>query len=183
MININGPFASDISEMAASAGQVHQKLSNAVLGPSVSGSADSPGGRKRKQIRDALSADGHHPFFPEERVSPSPLGLSLLEQERILLDGPDVDLMIILHTGASAGVLQEIAHFASYPEIMAKAGVLYPSEFYRTGENLPSDTVGRYLVKMLYSDHHFQVCSLVLECRGWANTMATGRWPLQYQRF
>lgn len=183
MINIHGPFASRISEMAAAAGRVHQKLSIAVLGPSVSGSDDDPGGHKRKQIRDALSADGHHPFFPEERVSSSPLGPSLLEQEQILLDSPDVDLVIILHTGTSAGVLQEIAHFASYPEIMAKTGVLYPSEFYRPGGNLPSDTVSRYLVKMLYTDHHFQVCSLVLECRGWANAMATGRWPLQYQRF
>ena len=175
MSSPDGPFANSISE-TAQATPVARNLSVAVLGPSVGDSGSNPGGQKRKQIRDALCADGHRPFFPEERVKSNPLGPSLLEQERVLLDSPDVDLVIILHTATSAGVLQEIAHFASFPEIMAKTAVLYPGEFYRPGENLPSDTISRYLVRMLYSERHFQVCSLVLECRSWANTMAVGRW-------
>ena len=101
MDNRYGPFANSISE-AAKRASVPRNLSVAVLGPSVSSKEETPGSQKRKQIHNALSTDGHHPFFPEERVSSSPSGPLLLEQERALLDSPDVDLVIILHTDTAA---------------------------------------------------------------------------------
>ena len=183
MNRFDGPFADKIAEKPRVA-LVPRSLSIAVLGPSTSTTERNPGGEKRRQILDALTADGHRPFFPEYSVDPTPRVTSLLEQERILLDSPDVDLVIILHTATSAGALQEIAYFASYPSIMAKTAVLYPGRFYKPGMNLPSDTVSRYLVRTLYTSRQFRECSLVYECRCWANAMAIGRWqPFQTNRF
>lgn len=175
MDNRYGPFVNSIPEAAKSA-SAPRNLSVAVLGPSVSGEEETPGSQKRKQIHNALSTDGHHPFFPEERVSSNPSGPSLLEQERTLLDSPDVDLVIILHTDTGSGTIQEIAHFIAYPELVAKTAVLFPAKFYQPGTNLFSDTVSEYLVRMPYLDSQFNTCSLVFECRKWAYTMAVGRW-------
>lgn len=175
MSSINGPFANRVSKMAEAI-PARRNLSVAVLGPSVGDGNETPGGRKRKQIRNALTDDGHQAFFPEEHATSNPLGPSLLAQERNLLDNPDVDLVIILHTDRSIGTLQETAYFIDYPSIVAKTGVLYPSKFYRAGANMFSDTVSNYLVRMPYSDRQFQACELVSECRNWADMMARGYW-------
>lgn len=183
MNGFDGPFADNIAEKAR-VDLVPRSLSIAVLGPSTSNAERNPGGEKRQQILDALIADGHRPFFPEDFVEPGHRVLSLLEQEQLLLDSPGVDLVIILHTATSAGVLQEIGYFTNYPSIMAKTAILYPARFYKPGENLPTDTASRYLVRTLYTNRLFRECSLVSECRSWANAMAIGRWrPLQTNRF
>ena len=183
MNSLNGPFANLVSEMAK-ATPVPKALSVAVLGPSVADGDDNPGGQKRIQIRDALTADGHRPFFPEERAASDSASPLLLSQEVILLDGPDVDLVIILYTDTSTGALQKISHFLAYPSLTAKTAVLYPAKFYQPGVNLFSDTVRGYLVRMPYSDCQFKACHLVHECRNWAYTMAIGRWiPFEFHRF
>ena len=179
MNSTDGPFADSISA-TPQATHTARNLSVAVLGPSLDDSDSNLGGQKRKQIHDALSADGHHPFFPDKRVASNPTGPSLLEQERIILDSPDVDLVIILHTDTGTGTLQEIAHFVAYPHLMMKTAVLYPAKFYQPSKNLFSDTISQYLVRMPYSDRLFKACSLVAECRKWAYDMANGRWRTFY---
>ena len=87
-----------------------------------------------------------------------------------------MDLVIILHTDAGTGTLQEIAHFILYPHLMAKTAVLYPAKFYQPSKNLFSDTISQYLVPMPYSDCLFKACTLVSERRKWAYDMANGRW-------
>lgn len=182
MNGFDGPFADNIAEKAR-VGLVPRSLSIAVLGPSTGNAERNPGGEKRQQILDALIADDHRPFFPENSVELGHKVLSLLEQERLLLDSPDVDLVIILHTETSAGVLQEIGYFINYPSIMDKTAILYPERFYKPGKNLASDTVSRYLVRTPYTNRLFRECSLVSECRSWANAMAIGRWSLSPNRF
>ena len=110
MLNLHSDLANYKSAKAADT-LADVSLSIAVLGPSLDDGEANRGGRKREQIRDALQQDGHRPFFPEDRVAADPSGPSLLEQERLLLGDANVDLIIILYTATSYGVLQEIANF------------------------------------------------------------------------
>ena len=76
------------------------------------------------------------PFFPEERLDtsdPTPW----IEQERRLLSDSTVHLVIVLDAEDSAGVLIEIGNFVSVPKIHAKTAILFPSEHYKSGQNLP----------------------------------------------
>lgn len=152
-------------------------LQIAVLGPGLSNPGD-PGTLKRRQIRNALEGDGHSPFFPEEVVTSDSPFSSFLDQERTLLDGPDVDLVIILHTPASIGVVAELGNFVSVPDIKAKTAILFPAQFYTPDESLVANTAREYFVKMPYTDTHFKSCQLVSECRRWANDRATGNWQV-----
>ncbi len=81
-----------------------RSLRIAVLGPNLD-DADNIGTRKRRQIANALEADGHETFFPEQYVAMDNPLVPWVEQERRLLSGSDIDLIIILHTEDSAGVL------------------------------------------------------------------------------
>ena len=153
-----------------------RSLRIAVLGPGI-GQGESPGTRKRRQIRDALLEDGHAPFYPEDLISnTSPID-PLLEQERRILSDPEVELVVILHTTSSFGVLAEIANFVSVPQIKAKTVVLFPAQFYTPDESLVANTVRDYLTKMPYTERHFEVCQLVSECRKWANDRVIGLRP------
>ena len=175
MLNLHSDLANYKSAKAADTSE-DVSLSIAVLGPSLDDGEANRGGRKREQIRDALQQDGHRPFFPEDRVASDPSGPSLLEQERLLLGDANVDLIIILYTATSYGVLQEIANFEPYPNIKGKTAVLYPFALYQPGASLFSDTLSEYLVRMSYSDLQFDECTLVFECRKWANLRGKGQW-------
>ena len=173
----NAEFESFIlAKVRTKAGEARQSLRVAVLGPGL-GSQDYPEGQKRKQIRDALEDDGHHAFFPEESVISDPLLPPLIDQERELLAGTGVDLIIILHTSTSIGVIAEMGNFVSVPEINEKTVLLFPSVYYKPDQNLAANTARGYPVRMPYSDDHFDSCQLVSECRKWAHDRATGRWP------
>ena len=154
------------------------RLTIAVLGPKSGVNNSDPGGMKRREILDALEQDGHNPFFPEDKVAPDPAGLRLLEQERLLLRNPEVDLVVILYTYSSPGALQEIAYFTADPVIVSKTGILYPYDFYDPGGNLFTDTLSEYHVKQPYSKHHLENCSVVGECRKWASARENGIWSL-----
>ena len=175
--NIFGNLMSDRAKTVAAVYGAGLSLSVAVLGPGMS-NPDDPGSRKRKQIRDALEDDGHRPFFPEDLVGSDPPSESLLEKERTLLGRPDVDLVIVLHTSTSYGAIAELGNFVSVPEIKAKTAVLFPIEYYMPDESLVANTVRDYLIKMPYTDSHFEACQLVSECRKWASDRATGMWPV-----
>ena len=101
----------------------------AVLGPSLDGEGNS-GSQKRRQIARALKEDGHDTFFPEDHVRRENPAL-LVVQEHQLLSDDSVDLVIILHTEDSSGVLVEIGNFAGTPEITNKTGVLFPFQHYK----------------------------------------------------
>ena len=156
--------------------RIDRSLRVAVLGPGPT-DGEAPGPQKRRDIRGALAADGHRPFFLEERVDPAEPRESLLEQERRILSDSAVDLVIVLHTQDSFGALMEIANFASEPAIKAKTAVLFPLQFYTPESGLPGNTIREYRDKMIYSDEHFQSCQIVGECRKWAHDRATGQWP------
>ena len=100
-----------------------RRLCIAVLGPNLD-DAENIGARKRRQIADTLTADGHQTFFPEQ-VMDNPF-LLWIEQEQRVLSSDDVDFVIILHTESSAGALGEIFNFVSVPAIRVKTGILFP---------------------------------------------------------
>lgn len=153
-----------------------QPLRIAVLGPSLDN--DTSGSRKRRQIADTLKSDGHETFFPEDYVSLDNPTLPAIEQERQLLSDSAVDLVIILHTEDSAGVLVELGNFASVPEISSKSAVLFPVKFYWPTQNLSGNTVQAYFARMQYSEEHLDSCELVGECRWWAYERQRGVWPI-----
>lgn len=153
------------------------KLRIAVLGPGLHDSA-SEGGIKRQQIHDALNSDGHAPFFPEQCLSLNPLSPPGIEQERQLLSAPDVDLVIILCTTWSPGALGELYNFVSVPAIRAKTAVLFPVQYYWPDDNLSANTAQAYRVRLPYSDEQFKACSLVSDCRKWAQDFSTDKWQV-----
>lgn len=171
-----GLLVSSKAKEAAERYRTERPLRIAVLGPGLQ-RAGYPGTQKRRQIHDALLADGHAPFFPEDLVDPTEPRDLLLEQERRILLEPDVDLVIILHTRNSMGVLMEIANFVSAPLIKAKTAVLFPNSFYTPDRGLPGNTVRAFRDKMMYSSKQFNDCDLVGECRKWAYDRAMGQWP------
>ena len=155
----------------------------AVLGPNLE-EIQETGTVKRYQIRDALKDDGHSPFFPEDCIDENAPTLAWLTVERQMLSDDSVDLIIILHTEKSFGVLTEIGNFQGIPEIQEKTAILFPSRFYTPDESLPANTVQDYHAKKLYTDDEMNMCHLVGECRYWARVMQIGAWTdLERQRF
>ena len=148
----------------------------AVLGPNLS-DIDNSGTLKRRQIAASLETDGHITFFPENHVQDTDPSVPWVEQERQLLSDSSVDLVIILHTDRSAGVLMEIGNFVSVPEISLKTAILCPFKHYKPTENLFGNTVQAYFTKMQYTDEHLASCELVAECKQWAYTLQKGKWP------
>ena len=171
-----GLLVSSKAKEAAERYRTERPLRIAVLGPGFQG-AENAGTQKRRQIHDALLEDGHEPFFPEDFVDPEEPRDLLLEQERRILLEPEVDLVIVLHTGDSMGALMEIGNFVSVPQIKAKTAVLFPNDFYTPDSGLPGNTVRAFRDRMLYSARQFTDCDLVGECRKWAYDRATGQWP------
>ena len=149
----------------------------AVLGPNL-GDADNVGARKRRQIADALREDGHETFFPEQYVAMDDPFVPWVEQERQLLSDSDVDLVVILHTEGSAGVLVELGNFVSVPEISFKTGVLFPFQYYRPTQSLSANTAQAYFSKLQYTAEELESCQLVAECRRWAYNRKRGVWPV-----
>ena len=146
-----------------------RSITVAVLGPALN---NQRGGQKRRQIHEALKNDGHNPFFLEDCVINDPTAESILDQERTILSDPGVDLVIILQTRDSVGVIAEISNFVSVPEIKFKAAILSPAEFYNPNESVVANTVRDYFIKMPYTNRLFNTCQLVSECRKWANDVA-----------
>ena len=149
-------------------------LKIAVLGPGLDG--NNFGSRKRHQILKSLREDGHDPFFPEDCVDSAIPFESVLTQECALLSEPDVDLVIILHTENSMGVLMEIGRFEEFPEIKAKTAILFPRRFYYD-EGVPSNTVRNFLVVHPYTEEQYETCRVVGTCRFWASSYRSRLWP------
>ena len=152
-----------------------KKLCVAVLGPNLDNIQDF-GTQKRYQVRDALEDDGHDSFFPENRIDTSDSTQVWLRTERQMLSDDSIDLVIILHTESSFGVLAEIANFVDVPEIHSKTAILYPARFYQPDQNLPANIVQAYYVRKLYTDDEMEACHVVQECRKWAHTLRIGDW-------
>ena len=148
----------------------------AVLGPNLDETCNT-GSVKRSQIADALQKDGHETFFPEHYVSKNDPSIIWVEQERLILSDESVDLVIMLHTDDSMGVLVEIGNFVSVPEINIKTGILFPSQYYKPTQYMPGNTVQGYYNRMQYTEEQLESCELVAECRRWAYTRQIGIWP------
>ena len=177
MINLFGTISNRISTKVRQTIRpdlVERSLRVAVLGPSLN--RDDLGSQKRRQIRDALKNDGHDPFFPEHEVDADDPFESILSQERTILSQTTVDLVIVIHTATSMGVLQEIARFEGYPEIKAKTAILFPLDFYNE-LGVPSNTVRNYLVNQPYTDYQLEECLVVRSCRMWASARKNDMWP------
>ena len=156
------------------------RLRVAVLGPGFSNPDDSAS-EKRLQIRDSLRLDGHDPFFPEDLVD-TQSNVPFLEQERLLLEEPDVHLVIILDS--SAGPLAELAGFESVREIVSKTAVLCPFDYYDVDDSLPTNVVQSYHVRWRYTVEELEACTVVAECRKWAYNVQAGSWSgLGFQKF
>lgn len=155
----------------------------AVLGPNLDNLQDT-GTLKRYQISDALKDDGHEPFFPESYIEASDPNQVWLRVERQMLSDESVDLVIILHTDSSFGVLSEISNFLDVPDIHGKSAILFPAQFYMPNENLPANTVQAYYSRKIYTDDEMRACHLVEECRKWAYARRIGNWPgMEFQEF
>ena len=155
----------------------------AVLGPNLK-DIHNAGTQKRKQIANALSIDGHESFFPEDHLQYDDPSKPWLEQERQLLCNDSVDLIIVLNTENSAGVLMEIGNFAGVPEICCKTAILFPAQHFSPTQNLPGNTVNAYFTSTRYTQEDMDTCSLVSECTEWAYSRQHGSWPdLPYQGF
>ena len=151
-------------------------LNIAVLGPNLA-NTDDPGTRKRRQIYDALERDGHHPFFPETYIDTSQPSDTWIEQERVILSDPAVDLVIVLNTPTSIGVILEIGNFVSAPEIRVKTAIMHPIEYYTPNDSLAANTIRAYLVQTPYTEEQMLACQLVSECRIWVRRRQIGEWP------
>ncbi len=148
----------------------------AVLGPNLD-NTDDPGTLKRRQIYDALERDGHYPFFPETHVDTGQPFDSWIEQERVILSDPAVDLVIVLNTPTSIGVILEIGNFISAPEVRAKTAIMHPIEYYTPDDSLAANTIRAYLVRLPYTEEQMLACQLVSECRIWVRRRQIGEWP------
>ena len=180
MTGLGDTFADLISTKVRELVAAHKAnvtLNIAVLGPRLDGE-ENLGSRKRQQIYDALHADGHRPFFPEQFVDRSTSVVPFLEQERHFLADANVDLILILYASGAYGAYGEIMNFVSDPTIRVKTAVLYPIEHYSPDASLGANTVREYPFKMPYNCEQLISCQLVSECRKWANDKASGLWPM-----
>lgn len=167
-----------LSKLRVIVHELSQKdLSIAVLGPDLD-NLKSEGTRKRYEIRDALQDQGHAPFFPEERIGPSDETLPWVGQENQLLSDDSVDLVIMLDTDDSGGVLVELGNFVASPAICSKTAILFPARHYNPGQSLglPADTLRAYWTTMFYSDLQMSSCALVPICKRWADDRRNGTW-------
>ena len=169
---MSGSLGDQISvkvQQAASRLCERTRLSVAVLGPGLQ-NPESPGSRKRRQIREALECDGHEVFFPEDWINPPfSTGDLAIRRERTLLSDDSVGLVILLCTEASPGALGEIFGFVDESKIVEKTTLLFPSELFDPANSLVGNTVDYYRSKMLYTEEQFEICDLVSECRKFAS--------------
>ena len=133
----------------------------AVLGPSRSPSTGA-NGHKRTQIFYLLKGTGHDPFYPETRIS---LDGSWAVSESELLSSSEVDLIIILQTPGSTGVIAELGAFSLVPAIRRKTAVLTPKEYYTPDQGFWANTVSLYPIHIPYTEQQFEECSLLNDCQ------------------
>lgn len=163
MSSNEAPFAQTTLENArrrAAAAGIARSLSVAVLGPAVDDSVGS-GGWKRQQIYDDLAELGHQPFFPEERVEPDSLWV---DSEIEILSAPDVNLVIILQTEGSIGVIGELTAFVTHEAIVSKTAVLTPAQYYKPTESFLANAVSYYRARVAYTQRQFDECRLLNDC-------------------
>ena len=129
--------AENVRQRIGEPGPHHRSLSIAILGPAVGGSSNA-GGRKRQQIRRQLREAGHCPFYPEERIGPDGLWV---DRERAVLSDASVDLIIVLQTDDSIGVMGELTAFVTEDAIVAKTAVLTPARYYRPEQSFLANAV------------------------------------------
>ena len=178
MIDPCDPFAQTTSENArqriGEPGPHHRSLSVAILGPALGGSSNA-GGRKRQQIRNQLREAGHCPFYPEERIGPDGLWVA---RERAVLSSASVDLIIILQTDESIGVMGELTAFVTEEAIVAKTAVLTPAQHFRPEQSFLANAVSYYRVLLPYTERQFEECCLLNDCREIIDDLLSGASPL-----
>ena len=177
MSDPNETSARDTAETArrrAGESEPRRNLSIAILGPRIGGDSN-PGGHKRQQIRNELREAGHRPFYPEEKIGPDGFWV---DNEYALLSDAAVDLIIILQTGESVGVMTELGAFAREQAIVDKAAILTPAHYYRPEQSFLANTVSRYRVRVLYTEEQFEECSLLNDCREIVDDLLSGNSPL-----
>ena len=171
------PFAQTTLENArrgAATTGIERSLSVAVLGPAVDDSPGS-GGWKRQQIYDTLVELGHRPFFPEERVERDSLWV---DREIQILSASDVNLVIVLQTADSIGVMGELPAFVREASIVSKTAVLTPVQHYKPTESFLANAVSYYRVRVPYAQQHFDECRLLNDCREIVSDFLSGNSPL-----
>ena len=167
------PFAQSTLENArrrAETASIEPGLSVAVLGPALDDSPGS-GGWKRQQIYDALVDLGHRPFYPEDRVEPDSLWVA---SEIEILSAPDVNLVVVLQTPDSIGVMGELPAFVREVALVSKTAVLTPAQYYKPTESFLANAVSYYRVRIPYTQQHFDECRLLNDCRKIVSDFLTG---------
>ena len=153
-----------------------KSLRVAVLGPKLD-AINEIGTQKRYQIRDALSDDGHEPFFPESFIDTSDSTRLWIADEQQLLRDTSVDLIILLYTEGAQGVYTELSNFVTIPEISSKTALLYPLRFYEPGTAMSGNTAQGYYVRKIYTEPEMNECRIVAHCRKWAGDLRNDDWP------
>ena len=151
-------------------------LSVAVLGPNLD-NIDEIGTQKRYQIRDALSEDGHEPFFPESLIDTSDSTRLWIADEQQLLRDTSVDLIILLYTEGAQGAYTELSNFVTVPEIRSKTALLYPLRFYEPRTALSGNTAQGYYKSKIYTEDEMNECRVIANCKKWADDRRNGDWP------
>lgn len=129
---------------------------------------------KRRQILESLKDEDFNAFFPEDIVDlNSPM--SVLEQERLILRGPDVDWIIVLDS--SEGPLAELAAYAQEPAIVIKTFVLCPEDYYTPKESYPTDILEQYNNRWRFTKEELERCDIVHECMTRARIGRLQAWP------
>ena len=155
-------------------GHANRPLSIAVLGPKIS-SVGGPYGKKRRQIFQSLKDMGHDPFYPETRLDPAS---HWARSELAVLASSDVDLVIILQAPESFGVVGEVVAYSLFSDILGKAAVFTPGEYYTPDESFAANSASFYPVHVEYTDQHFRECRLLEECREIVANFIVGNSPL-----
>ena len=166
--------AENVRQRIGEPGPHHRSLSIAILGPAVGGSSNA-GGRKRQQIRRQLREAGHCPFYPEERIGPDGLWV---DRERAVLSDASVDLIIVLQTDDSIGVMGELTAFVTEDAIVAKTAVLTPARYYRPEQSFLANAVSYYRVRVPYTERQFVECRLLNDCMEIIHDLLSGDSPL-----
>ena len=126
---------------------------------------------KRTQIYETLSELGYQVFFPEsfvEESQPTTVGVSVEDQERLMLTLPDVRLIIVLDT--SEGPLSELSAFSHDTDIVTKTLVLCPWDYYSPGDTFTADILEQYPNVWRYTQEEFDKCKIIRKCVANART-------------
>ena len=147
-------------------------LGVALVGPGLTAENDL-GYRKRHQIKEVLSSEGHNAFCPEDVATIDPQ-VPIIEQEPHLLG--DVDLIFILHMENSPDVEVQIHSFASDPVLVAKTVILFPRNAYYLEGDHTAERVAEFPMVKPYDEDALVTCAVVEEFTRLASTREWYGW-------